>query len=407
VIARAHIVRATLAGAALLGLTSGLVALSVPSCQTYKPPPTAEIVGLSNGILKDPLAPIVVKFSTPVDPKTVSVEIAPFNIDAYGNLPDEVPDGGSLGAVLVHTPSSDTHTSSSWSADGTTLTLTPMPKAWLPIGPSLVMLILPGATSSTTGTVLHYRERLPFSYPAQCGTPQATHFQSGAYFLLLQVSEPLGVELKVFGAIDVNPQSGAFYGQFTAALRNSDGTRCSPACTGTTGFCETIPSEMCVTMSTPPVSVFEYPDFVPQVAAPNGYTFEMHGCATNQGDSGAVTILTAPGELNVTVPAVSIKGLTFTAQFVPVDGGAEMASGSLTATDTYLGMNELGPGAGTLTALSIPDAQAPANLPQVGSFASDAGDAASEAAAGGDAGTATGTSQGSGDGIPDEGTDGG
>jgi hypothetical protein len=80
---------------------------------------------------------------------------------------------------------------------------------------------------------------------------------------------------------------------------------------------------------------------------------------------------------------VTIDGLTFTAQFAPTDAGLVVASGSLTATNAYLGTNDLGAGTGTLTALGIPDASALHGLPQVGAFA-DAGDASvADAADGG------------------------
>jgi hypothetical protein len=362
-------VRIALASADSLGLLIVLGIASIPACQTYEPPPTATLENLSDGVLanSNSLAPLVLRFSEPVDPSTVSVEIALFDIDAYGNLPDERPGGGSLDVFLSHTPEKDTHATATFSADHTTLTLVPIPVGVLPVGPSLVVLVLPGVTSATTGTVLHYRERIPFSYAVNCGSEHATRFESGPYFFLLQVNQPLGVELKVFAAIDVDPETGAFRGQFTAALRNSDPSRCSPACT-CGQVCELIPKETCVEMSTPPSSVYEWPDFVPKSTAPNGYTFEMQGCAVDEGDGGAVNIKTAPGVLDVTSPAVSIQGLEFTAQFAPVDGGLMQASGSLTATKTLLGKADLGSGAGTLTALSIPTAEAPAGLRQPGAI---------------------------------------
>jgi hypothetical protein len=358
-----------LAAVAALGLAAAVAASTyLPSCQTYVPPPTATVVGLTNGILAKASAPIVVQFSTPVDPATVRIDIAPFDIDAFGNLPDELPDAGPLNPLVTYSQASETNVTGSWSADHATLTLTtPMngPLAYLPTGPSLVLLVAPGLTSSTTGAVLRYRERIPFSYPAVCGAAQHTQFHSGDYFFILQVNSPVPVVLKVFAAIDVSPLTGEFYGQFTAALRNSDPARCNPACTNGL-VCELIPSSMCVMMSQPPASVYESPDFVPKATAPNGYTFEMHGCATDVGDAGAVNILTQPGVLDVTSPAVSIQGLTFTAQFTPVDGGLIQGSGSLTATKTFLGSDDLGAGAGTLSALSIPDAEAPPDLPQPG-----------------------------------------
>jgi hypothetical protein len=375
--------RVALASAAVLGVAGAIGMAAAPSCQTYAPPPTATIEGLSDGILKNPMAPIVVQFSTPVDPDTINVQIAPFNIDAYGNLPDEEPDAGPLNALTIYDAKESVHVNATLSSDHTTLTLTPTPLAWLPTGPSLVLLVGAGLTSSTTGTVLHYRERLLFSYPAVCGEAKPTKFLSGAYFFILEVTKPVAVPLKTFAAIDVNPLTGEFYGQFTAAVRNPDPSRCNPPCTGGTA-CELIPSPAkCVEVSTPPADLEEYPDYVFKSGAPNGYTFEMHGCATNVGDAGAVNILTQPGVLNVSSPAVSIQGLTFTAQFVPVDGGLVMGSGSLTATKSFLGTFPAGPGTGTLSALSIPDAAAPADLPQPGTE-NDAGADAGDAAADGD-----------------------
>jgi hypothetical protein len=343
--------------------TAALAAASASSCQTYVAPPTATIHGLDNGILKKPNTPIVIKFSTPVVPGTVNVVIAPFDIDAYGNLPDELPDGGSLDVLVSHSPTKDAHATSTLSADHRTLTLT-TPLGWLPTGPSLVLLVDAGLTSETTGTVLEYRERIPFSYAATCGKGGPTHFHSGAYFFVLQVDHPIPVTLKTFAAMDVNALTGEFFGQFTAALRNSDPTRCDPACTGGL-VCQKLPSPMCVLMSAPPVNAEEYPDYVWKSGSPNGYTFAMHGCATDVGDAGAVNILTQPGELDVPSPKVSVQGLVLTGQFIPVGGGVIQGSGSLTATHTVaFGTSDLGPGTGTLSAVSIPDAEVPADLPQ-------------------------------------------
>ena len=361
--ARLASIAALVGGVALV--TVPLAVLATPSCETYAPPPTATLVGLSSGILKDPLAPLVVQFSTPVDPASVSLVVAPFTIDAYGNLPDET-DGGHLDVLMSHDSKGDVHTSAALSADGTTLTLAPSPVGWLPTGPSLVLLVNPGLRSKTTGTVLHYRQRIPFSYPASCGKAGATAFRSGAYFFLLYVTQPLPITLKAFAAIDVNPLTGEFYGQFTAAIRNSDPGRCSPPCTGGE-VCQLLPHQQCVVMSSPPVNVLEYPDYVDKATAPNGYTFEMHGCASDVGDGGAVNVLTSPGVLDVPEPAVSIQGLTLTAEFVPADGGVVVGSGSLTASKAFLGTTLLaGTGAGTLQAISIPDGGAPKDLPQPG-----------------------------------------
>ena len=365
--------RSVLVAAVVGALATGAFALVVPSCQTYVPPPTATIDGLANGILPKPNTPIVVTFTTPVVPSTINVVIAPFAIDAYGNLPDEVDGGGSLTPLVTYVAGKATHATATLSSDHTQLTLDTTPLGWLPTGPSLVLLVGEGLTSEATGTVLHYRERIPFSYSATCGKAQPTRFRSGSYFFFLQVEKPVPVPLKDFAVMDVNPLTGEFFGQFTAALRNSDPDRCSPPCTEGL-VCERLPSQKCVMMSEAPVNAEEYPDYVWKATVPDGYTFAMHGCATDVGDAGAVNILTQPGVLTDTDPKVTAEGLILTAQFAPGDGGVVYGSGSLTATHTYAfgGTIDLGVGTGTLTAVSIPDADAPDGLPQPGSFA-DAG----------------------------------
>ena len=44
-------------------------------CTLYDSPPKATIVGVENGIIADPTAPIVIRFHEPIDPASFSMKI--------------------------------------------------------------------------------------------------------------------------------------------------------------------------------------------------------------------------------------------------------------------------------------------------------------------------------------------
>jgi hypothetical protein len=228
------------------------------------------------------------------------------------------------------------------------------------VGPQLVLLVEPGLVS-TSGRERRVRTRLRFAYGVKC-PPQAaaTKFESGTYFALLEVEKPLGTQIQLFGAIDVDPATGAFVGQFTNADRNLDGSRCPTAC-GPSDACRLLPSPACVAPSTAAGTVDEYPDFVPNAQPPTGYSFEVHGCAVDDGD--AVDVLTAPATMVVTRPNVTVQGLTMTAQFARGPDQVVRATGSLTADETLLGTTALGAGKGTMTALRVPDDRVTPGVP--------------------------------------------
>jgi hypothetical protein len=95
----------------------------------------------------------------------------------------------------------------------------------------------------------------------------------------------------------------------------------------------------------------------------------------------ATDMLTEPATMIVQQPAVTVQGLTMTAQFAPGTDGVVRATGSLTADATFLGTAPLGPGGGTMTARRVPDNEVPPGVPQPSSPPSgDAGATADGAA---------------------------
>lgn len=339
----------------LLLWSIGIVLLS---CESYEAPPRPTIVGLQGGVLDDARAPIVVDFGTPVQPDTVRAKVLYEETDPEGNLFDEDEDETTSPRILVARDAveGDVGGGGQISEDGRTLFL--LPTATLPVGPKLVLVVEAGLTS-TSGRVMQNRARIPFSYQVKCTAGAATSMQSGVYFVVLQVQEPLGIQLQLFAAIDVDPASGAIISQFTNADRKMDGTRCNPPCPSTDA-CRTLPGPpSCVAPSTPVSTVDEHPDYFPNYTPPTGYSFTVQGCGVDDG-TGATGVVTAPATMVVQQPAVTVEGLTLTAAFTP-DG---RATGTLQADRVLLGPNPLGAGKGTLSATTIPPEQVPPDVPR-------------------------------------------
>src|SRR5579859_698017 len=127
------------------------------SCEGYVAPPVATIEGLDGGLLSDPTAPLVLSFSKPVDPATLSVKVNRFDPDADGKLADETGDPTvSLDPLFAH-DAADGDSGGTGTLDPTSTIYTIAPAARLPVGPKLAVLIEPGlsdaahdATASTT-----------------------------------------------------------------------------------------------------------------------------------------------------------------------------------------------------------------------------------------------------------------
>jgi hypothetical protein len=253
----------------------------------------------------------------------------------------------------------------------------------LPVGPKLVVLVESGITGAN-GRVRTNRTRIPFSIAVRCtkGT-RAEQLKSGVYFVLLEVEQPLGTQIQLFGAIDVDPATGAFVAQFTNGDRNPDGTRCPSGCKDI-DRCRLLPSPECVPPSLRAGTSDEHTDFVPNANPPIGYSFPVEGCAVDDGNGAGV--VTAPATMVVQSPPVTVEGLTMTAFFAPDAQGNVRATGSLTADTVYLGVTKLGAGKGSMTATFIPVDKVPQGVPRPAKTASTAADGGTGTGGGSDAG---------------------
>ena len=357
----------------LVLLVGGLAAsATAPACETYEPPPTVTIAGLQGGILYDSKAPLVLSFGQPIDISTLKMRLAFYDTDLEGALPDEHDDHANddqLRVVLGHDAlDGDKGGHAEFAADGASMTF--VPDSALPVGPKLVVLVEPGL-KGTDGRTRINRTRLPFSYAVRCtkGT-RAEKLKSGTYFVLLDVAKPLGSQIQLYGAIDVDAATGAFVGQFTHAARNPDGARCPSPCKDIER-CRLLPAPACVVPSQPAGTVDEYSDYVPSVDPPVGYSFPVEGCAID--DGAGAGIVTAPATMVVQQPAVTVEGLTLTAFFGPDATGGTRATGSLVADTVRLNGNPIGPGKGSMTATLIPAGKVPPNVPRPVRPAADAG----------------------------------
>jgi hypothetical protein len=338
------------------------LATTAPACERYEPPPTASIDGLQGGLLFDSKAPLVISFGQPIDVSTLKLEVAAYETDLEGNLFDEDDNPDTELKVYVgHDPvDGDKGGHLDVDPDGTTVRF--VPDSAFPVGPKLIVLVEPGLRG-TGGRTRNNRTRIPFSYSVKCtaGT-RATNLKSGVYFVLLEVEQPLGTQIQLFGAIDVDPASGAFVAQFTNGDRNPDGTRCPSHCKDI-DRCRLLPAPECVAPSLRAGTADEYSDFVPNAEPPTGYSFPLEGCAVDDGTGSGV--ITAPATMVVESPPVTVEGLTMTAFFGPdAKGTGVRATGSLTADAVFLGTGKLGAGKGSMTATFIPADQVPPNVPR-------------------------------------------
>lgn len=336
--------------ALLFSLLIAVVAvLAGAACEKYEAPPTVVIVGLTDATLADPKAPILLDFGGPIAPESFVVTVAKFTPDLEGDLPPD----DQLEVYFRHDPNdTDRFGHVDLNADATQASL--VPDGAFPVGPKLVLLVEAGL-HFTDGRTRTIRTIIPFSYAIACGAGSKASLASGVYFVLLDVTDPIGTQIQLFGAFDVDPSTGSLIAQFTNADRNM-ATKCPSACPSTDA-CRLLPAPECVPPSTKAGSVDEYSDFLPNAPPPTGYSIPVEGCATDNGAGTA--IITAPATLAVVSPPVTVSGMTMTAFF----DASGRATGNLAADSVSLNGNLIGPGKGTMTAILVPPAQVPPGVP--------------------------------------------
>jgi len=335
-------------------------AFSLGCGETYDAPPTPFIEGAEDGVLEDPKAPLVVSFAEPVDPATISVKVIRVVTDIEGNLGDEDSDPETDLNILFQTDSlGDSGGTSELLDNNSRLRITP--NAPLPIGSKLAVLVEKGLTD-LTGHTTKTRKRLTFGYSfkLECNAPSAV-FQSGYYFLLADIKQPIKVQVQLWSYLDMDPVTGKVRGQCTNADRNKDPNRCPMPC-GTGEVCRLLPEPACVAPSEKAGTVEEYSDYVVNTIPPTGFTFGIEGCVQDQPD-GSVAFVTAPTEVIVQQPAVTLRNVTLTASLTKDAMSVVRGNGSLAADEVLLGINASGKGEGGLDLRSVSADEAPKDVP--------------------------------------------
>ncbi len=337
-----------------------LVALhAVGACAPYASPPAATIEGLTDGLLDSKSANLSIRFDKAIRWETLRLEIVPFVVDGAGNLADEGPTAeadAAISPLLAYDTGDARGAIFTPSEDGRSLLIAP--KAHLPVGPKLALLLYAGLTT-TDGIVLTYRSRVPFSYKFECtGAAGPGAFKSGAYFFLLNVDKPTATQVKLFGRLRIDEATGRFMGTFTNAGRNRDPNRCPTPCANTEA-CQLHPQTACVAPSLRAGSAEEWGDFLPNPTPPTGFSLDIRGCAEARED-GTIAFATVPADLVLEQPPVKVQGLVVSAAFEKRADGAWTATGGITGDNVVFGNTNLGPGQGTVLVASVP---ASVNLP--------------------------------------------
>lgn len=346
---------------AALALVLAATALA-PACASYDPPPKPTLGVSTDGVLDDPRAPVVVHFSTPVDPATLSVKIVRYETDAEGNLADESAEPQPLDTLFVHDPlDGDLKGTSSLENGGRDLRIAP--SAALPIGPRLALIFEPGLADAA-GNATTVRKRLLFGYRVKLDCDQPVkNLSSGDFIFIVPVDEPIQTQIRLYARIEIDPATGRFNSQWTRAKRTVDKSSCpADLVCKPSEACRTIPAHECVIPSEPSGSVDEWPDLVPDHDPLTGFSFTAQGCVVDQAD-GSAALVNSPVDVRVTSPAVTLRNTILSAAFKLDTGSALRGSGSLTAEEVFLGDITSGKGVGNLVARAIPAGQSPSGIP--------------------------------------------
>lgn len=342
--------------------TTVALALALAGCETYDGPPNVSIEGLTDGLLSDPAAPLVVAFSEPIDPATLKLSVARYVVDIEGNLGDEDDDPATeLDPILSYDPELQVGGQAELVDDDRALRI--VPEAPLPIGPRFVVLVEPGL-ADRAGIATRTRKRLPFGYQFDLDCEQPSKlFRSGTYFLLADVDEPLELQVQLLVAVELSPDSGEARATFTNADRNPEPGRCPFPCDEGKEVCRLYPEPACVKPSEYAGTVDEHRDWVPNPTPPKGYSFAATACAQDQAD-GSVVFQNAPADVVVESPPVTLRNVRLNASLREDEARVLRGTGSFKADAVLLGTSDSGPGVGGIALRWIPPDEVPPGVPQ-------------------------------------------
>lgn len=358
---------ATLRPFAALGLLLSATALVSPGCETFDGPPEPALPDARAGLLTDPAAPLRIKFSKPIAPDTLKLLIVPLDVDAEDRLPDErgIPDTDVrvLNPLFRHDPSLSTDYNGTHTLEEDNTLFVATLRSRFPVGQRLAVLVEPGLANTTNGLTINVRRRVAFAYDFTCSNRGSQIAKTGAYFFLLNVEAPLALQVQLYAWLDIDPETGAFVGQFTNADRLPNVGKCSPGC-ASTEVCQTSPApSKCVLASEKTPSEDDYVDFFPQLDPLLGYGVTVRGCVEDQED-GTVALATAPANLTIKAPPVTIDALTVVTAMKVDANGVLRGTGGGSADNARLGSGNLGRASGTVLGRALSEAEAPADIPR-------------------------------------------
>ncbi len=337
---------------------------STYGCDKYVAPPEITVVGAKDGVLTDTKAPLVLSFSKPIVPGSLNIKIVALDTDLEGNLADERDaEDAELKSLFSYVPNG-----TEVEILGGTAEIRPdngsmqiVPTAPFPVGQKLAIVVEPGFTAQEAGAATTVRKRILFSYDFKCsGTRGTKVVPSGPYFALLDIEQPVPVQIQLWGRMEVDPATGNVRAQFTNADRNP-ALKCPSDC-GAEKVCRQKPAPDCVAPSLKAGTVEEYTDFIPNVVRPTGYTVTLTGCIEDQ-DENTAAFVTAPANLVVEKPEVQVNGLILTASLKREPSGIVRSTGTVTGSEIVFGISRLASGKGTATIRSVPEGEAPTDIP--------------------------------------------
>jgi hypothetical protein len=320
----------------------------------------------TDGVLANVGAPVVLVFSEPIVEASLSAEIVTYTVDAEGNLADEDADEATkLEVRFGHAPGKpDVGGTSQLQSGGRALSIHADPP--LPVGPALAALIEPGLADAA-GNATKTRQRLKFAYAFRCDDaadagPVSASLPTGAYFMLVEVDEPIATQVQLFSWLEVDAATGRVRGQFTNGDRNPDPDRCPTPCKSTEA-CRLLPAPDCVAPSTKAGSVDEFSDWVANSTPPTGFTFTVTGCTRDQPD-GTIAFATDPVDTKTQSPPVTSHGITMSGVLAAAPDGVLRGTGSFSVEEVFLGSTPSGPGRGSLRMRMLSGEETPKDLPK-------------------------------------------
>lgn len=341
---------------ALVGLTA-----LVSGCTEFHGPPEVSVVGLEGKRLDDPRAPIEIAFSKPIDPSTLRLSIAYNDHDIERNLLDEQTPPQPLRTLFEHNPDpgwSDVGGSSELLDDNRVFRVDLL--AAPPVGPEFVVVIEPGLMDAERRAETKTRIRIPFAYDFRCSGTKGTKLfpPFGYYFFVANIASPVDTQIRLWVAMKVNQETGAFVGQFTSSFRDRDPNRCNPPCADTEA-CRVHPGPpRCVIPSEKAGSVDEFPDWKPDPVPPVGYSFRVTGCIEDTGPN-AAGLANASVDVDIQRPPVSVRGVSMNSGFTKDEDGILRGTGAFTGDQVFIGNIPSGPGTGSQTMRSISEDEIP------------------------------------------------